>query len=234
MPMSQSVQTLFEAVREACSSGAWSRGVELSRSDCVTGERANATEVAIRISTRGGLVCPLVTLYPAEDDWDCECASRENPCEHVAAAVIALRKARQDGLKLPDNGERRGRIGYRFSRRNAGLSLERVVVAGKDSPPLRVALASVASGRVDGPEFLATEADLAVERLLGAHVYGPIPRGFTENLLRALEGATDILLEGRPVRTSSERVVPHGKVVDEGDDFRAVRRTRPDDHRGLP
>ncbi len=218
--MPQSVQALFEAVREACSSGAWSRGVELSRTDCVSGERADAKEVAIRISTRGGLVCPLVTLYPAEDDWDCECASRENPCEHVAAAVIALRKARNDGLTLPADTVGRGRIGYRFSRQNAGLSLERVVVAGKDSPPLRVALAAVASGRVDGPDFIATEADLAVEHLLGAHVHGPIPRGFTENLLKALEGATDILLEGLPVRTSSERVVPHGKVVDEGDDFR--------------
>jgi superfamily II DNA or RNA helicase len=220
MPMSQSVQTLFETVREACSSSAWSQGVELSRSDCVTGERADAKEVAIRISTRGGMVCPLVILYPTEDDWDCECASQESPCEHVAAAVIALRKARDDGHKLPDNGVKRGRIGYRFSRQNAGLSLERVVVAGKDSPPLRVALASVASGRVDGPEFIATETDLAVERLLGSHVHGPVPRGFTENLLKALEGATDIMLEGRSVRSSSERVVPHGKVVDEGDNFR--------------
>jgi len=215
MPMSQSVQTLFETVREACSSSAWSQGVELSRSDCVTGERADAKEVAI-----GGMVCPLVTLYPAEDDWACECASQESPCEHVAAAVIALRKARNDGHQLPDNSVKRGRIGYRFSRQNAGLSLERVVVAGKDSPPLRVALASVASGRVDGPEFIATETDLAVEHLLGAHVHGPVPRGFTENLLKALEGATDIMLEGRSVRSSSERVVPHGKVVDEGDNFR--------------
>ncbi|MBW2716112.1 MAG: helicase, partial [Deltaproteobacteria bacterium] len=220
MPMSQSVQTLFETVREACSSSAWSQGVELSRSDCVTGERADAKEVAIRISTRGGMVCPLVTLYPAEDDWACECASQESPCEHVAAAVIALRKARNDGHQLPDNSVKRGRIGYRFSRQNAGLSLERVVVAGKDSPPLRVALASVASGRVDGPEFIATETDLAVEHLLGSHVHGPVPRGFTENLLKALEGATDIMLEGRSVRSSSERVVPHGKVVDEGDNFR--------------
>jgi superfamily II DNA or RNA helicase len=220
MPMSQSVQTLFEAVREACSSGAWSRGVELSRSDSVTGERADTKEVTIRVSTRGGLVCPLVTLYPSEDEWDCECGDRENPCEHVAAAVIALRKARKEGLKLPANSGSRGRIGYRFSRKNAGLAMERVVVAGKDSPPLRVALASVASGQVDGPDFLATEGDLAVEHLLGARAHGLVPRGFTANLLKALEGASDILLEGRPVRTSSERVVPHGRVVDDGDCFR--------------
>jgi superfamily II DNA or RNA helicase len=134
--------------------------------------------------------------------------------------VIALRRARQEGLPLPANADGRGRIGYRFSRTNAGLAMERVVGAGKDSPPLRVALASVASGRVDGPDFLATEADLAVEQLLGARAHGLVPRGFTENLLKALEGATDILLEGRPVRTSAERVVPHGRVVDEGDGFR--------------
>jgi len=220
MSSAGSVQTLFETVREACSSSAWSRGVELSRSDSVTGERADAREVTFRISTRGGLVCPLVTLYPNEDEWDCECTSREDPCEHVAAAVIALRKARQQGLELPQNGDGRGRIGYRFSRTSAGLAMERVVVAGKDSPPLRAALASVASGRVDGPEFLATEADLAVEQLLGARAHGLVPRGFTEGLLKALEGATDILLDGRRVRTSSERVVPHGRVIDDGDGFR--------------
>jgi len=219
-PTAQSDQSLFEAVREACSSSAGSRGVELSRSDCATGERAEAGEVAIRISTRGGLDCPLVTLYPSDDEWDCECASREDACEHVAAAVIALRGARQKGLELPIEGERRGRIGYRFRRHNAGLSLERVVNAGEDSPPLRVALASVASGAADGPEFLATEADLEVEQLLGSRVHGPIPRGLVNGLLRALEGASDILLEGRPVRTSSEPVVPQGKVVDDGDDLR--------------
>ncbi len=216
----ESILTLFETVREACSSRAWSRGVELSRADSATGERADVKEIAIRVSTRGGLVCPLVTLYPADDDWDCECGSLENPCEHVAAAVIALRKARQEGLQMPTSGNERGRIGYRFSRQKAGLSIDRVVVAGADSPPLRVALASVASGRVDGPEFLATEADLAVERILGSRVHGPIPRGLVEKLLTALEHATDVLLEGWPVRTSSERVVPHGRVVDEGDGFR--------------
>ncbi len=218
--MSQTIQTLFEAVRESCSSGAWSRGVELTRSDSVSGERANDGAVEIRISTRGGLICPLVTLYPSDEDWDCDCASRENPCEHVAAAVIALRKARKEGLELPLGGGTAGRVGYRFSRKAAGLALERVVVAGKDSPPLRVALATVASGQVDGPEFLATQADLQVEQLLGSRLHGPVPRGLMEKLLAALEGAQDIQLDGRKVRTSSERVVPRGRVVDEEDGLR--------------
>ncbi len=219
MGVSRPIQTLFEAVREACSPGAWSRGVELTRSDSVNGERASETEIAIRVSTRGGLICPLVTLYPADPDWDCDCSSRESPCEHVAAAVIALRTARKEGLELPGDN-RAGRIGYRFSRHTAGLSLDRVVVAGSDSPPLRVALATVASGRAEGPEFLATQADLIVDQLVGARLYGPLPRGLITKLLAALEDADDIQLDGRQVRTSSENVVPIGRVVDERDGFR--------------
>ncbi len=218
--MPQTIQVLFEAVREACSSGAWSRGVELTRSDSVSGEQSEDGTVEIRISTRGGLICPLVTLYPADEDWDCDCTSRDNPCEHVAAAVIALRKARKEGIELPLAAGKAGRIGYRFSRQAAGLALERVVVAGKDSPPLRVALAAVASGQADGPEFLATQADLQVEQLLGARLHGPVPRGLMNNLLAALAAAQDIQLDGRKVRTSSEHVVPRGRVVDEEDGLR--------------
>ena len=218
--MAETIQTLFEAVRKSCSSGAWSRGVELTRSDSVSGESVDEGAVTIRISTRGGLICPLVTLYPTDEDWDCDCSSRENPCEHVAAAVIALRKARKEGLELPPSAGTAGRIGYRFSRKAAGLALERVVVAGKDSPPLRVALATVASGQVDGPEFLATQADLQVEQLLGSRLHGPVPRGLMDNLLAALEEAQDIQLDGRRVRTSSECVVPRGRVVDEDDGLR--------------
>jgi superfamily II DNA or RNA helicase len=218
--MPQSIQALFEAIRESCSTGAWSRGVELTRTDSVSGERSDAGAVAMRISTRGGLICPLVTLYPSDEEWDCDCSSRENPCEHVAAAVIALRQARKQGLELPLGAGTAGRIGYRFSRQAAGLALERVVVAGKDSPPLRVALAAVASGQVDGPEFLATQADLQVEHLLGSRLHGPVPRGLTDSLLAALESAQDIQLDGRKVRTSSERVVPQARVVDEEDGLR--------------
>jgi superfamily II DNA or RNA helicase len=218
--MLQSIQTLFEAVRKACSSKVWSQGVELNRSDSVTGEFAKGEEVTLRVSTRGGLICPVVTFYLNDEEWDCDCSSLESACEHVAAAIICLRKARKEGNKLPGNAGRAGRIGYRFSRQRAGLTLERVVVTGKDSPPLRVALASVASGRVDGPEFLATQNDLQVEHLLGSRIYGPVPRGLVDKLLVALEDAQDIRLDGKQVHTSSDPVVPHGRLVDDGEGFR--------------
>ena len=147
---------LFQNVRDACSSSQWSRGVELARSDAVSGESEGRDEIAVRVSTRGGLISPSVRLYPEDGDWECECASHDDACEHVAAAVIALR---QNGGRLakPANGP--GRIGYRLTRCPGGLALERVVVGSDHPEPLGSTLAAVASGRVDGPPFVATSAE---------------------------------------------------------------------------
>jgi superfamily II DNA or RNA helicase len=218
--MAESIEGLFEAVRTACSSSTWSRGVELSRADAVSGEGSGGEEIALRVSTRGGLICPLVTLSPEDEDWDCDCPSRDDACEHVAAAVIALRQARKEGRDVEGGPDAPGRIGYRFTRHNAGLALDRVVVDGKDSPPLRVALASVASGIADGPEFMATQADLKVDQMLGSRTYGVIPRGLISKLLEALEGSENLQLDGQRVRTSSERVVPIGRLADADEGFR--------------
>lgn len=219
--MPESIEALFKSVRSACTATAWSRGIELSRENAASGERVDEDEIQIRISTRGGLICPLVTLFPDDEEWDCDCSSREEACEHAAAAIISLKQARKQGHKLPGKGAAApGRIGYRLTRHDGGLSLDRVVVTGKDSPPLRVALASVASGRADGPEFLATQSDLKVDQLLGARLYGVIPRGLVTKLIEALEGADNLQLDGEPVRTSSKPVVPHGRLVDDEKGFR--------------
>ena len=150
------VQEIFDAVREVCSAGVWSRGVELARADKVHGEREDADEVFFRVSTRGGMISPGVALRPAECDWECDCASRADACEHVAASVIALRRARQRGEALPRASNPSGRIRYLFSRSGGGLSFEREIVQNKQGGHgvrLETTLSAIASGRVDGPPF---------------------------------------------------------------------------------
>ena len=95
------MKDLFEGVREACSPAVWSRGVELVRSEAVSGEQADEREVTLRVSTRGGMHSPSVTLHLEDQEWECDCSSRDDPCEHVSAAVIALRQARKQGATLP-------------------------------------------------------------------------------------------------------------------------------------
>jgi superfamily II DNA or RNA helicase len=214
------LQELFDAVREACSRSTWSSGVELVRAGAVSGETAGAAEVTLRVSTRGGLVSPTVTLHPNSSEWACDCASAEDPCAHVAAAVIALKRARDAGAALPVARGAPGHIGYRLSRSGGALAFERVVVQGEQETPLPATLAAVASGRVEGPSFLASDADIEVERALGSRLRGSPDAPAMPRILAALAAAGDVRLDGISVRASGERALPLGVLEDQGDGFR--------------
>ncbi len=214
------MQTVFEAVRAACTPGTWSRGVELVRAGAVQQERSDEESVVVRVVTRGGIYCPAVTLYPQDGDWECTCGAGQGACEHAAAAVIALRRAGDEGREIQAPDRRAGRLSYRFSRSPGGLALERVIVTGDEASRVETTLAAIASGRVGGPRFAATQADLAVERALGTHRRGAVPRPIVAGLLDALAGCEEVLLDGEPVSASASPVVPIAVVEDQGDGFR--------------
>jgi superfamily II DNA or RNA helicase len=214
-------QALFEAVRKAATARAWSRGVELVRAGAVSREPGDAG-LLLRVATRGGLSNPSVRLDDDAEapEWDCDCGDAEDPCEHVAAAVIAVRRAQREGRELPGASETAGHIGYRLRRHGPGLGLERVVVQGSQETPLPAPLAAVASGRVEGPAFAATEADLALERALGELRWGRLPRGLLGPVIEALARCDDVKLDAEAVSAVSRPVRWQARVDDEGDGFR--------------
>ena len=134
--------------------------------------------------------------------------------------MIALRRARKEGAALPGSAKTGGRIGYRFRRCSGGLELDRVVISGSENETLKTTLAAIASGRVDGPRFLATQTDLAVERILGSRLHGALPRGIVPRLLAALADCPNVQLDGVPVRTSGERIGLCARLVDADGGFR--------------
>jgi superfamily II DNA or RNA helicase len=202
-------------VREAASREAWSGGVTLARAGAVSGEAAEGGELILRVAQRQGMLTSRVVLQPEERDWSCDCAGDEDPCAHVAAAVIALRRADEEGRDLfAGDALAEGRIGYRFARSGGQLELERVVVAGGREALLPSTLAAVASGRVDGPGFSATPADVDAERALGSRLRGALPPGVMAPLLRALERCPDVRLDGAPIRVSPEPVMLEARVED--------------------
>jgi superfamily II DNA or RNA helicase len=222
------VEELFEAVREAASAQAWSRGVELARAGAVHGEREAAGELLLRVATRGGLLSPAVLLEPAKLAWDCDCGTREDACEHAAAAVIALRRARAAGKSLPGAEREPGRIGYRLSCEGGGLAIERAVVTPAGETLLTATLAALASGRVAGPEFVATQADLAIEQILGSKTRGRVPRGVLPALIARLAECADVTLDGAPIRAAAQPLAWRAELDDENTGFRLrVRREAP-------
>ena len=215
------MQALFDTIRARASRAAWSQGVELARSGAVQGERESAHEVVLRVRPLTGVVHPTVLLFPGDDAWECDCGDEDDPCAHVAAAVIAVRGARKEGRPLPAaEAGGSGRVAYRFHSTPQGLSLERVVIHAGGEAPLTSTLSALASGRVAGPPVSPSRADLTVESVLGAQREGALPRGILRALLPVLEGHSEVLLDGRAVTTSREPLGACARLTDDAGGFR--------------
>jgi hypothetical protein len=213
------MQALFEEIRENCSATIWSRGVELSRAGAVITEVANDEEIILKVATRQGMAYATVTLWPADEDWSCDCKSTDAACAHVAAAAIALRQAKRQGAAPPQPRLAPGKIGYRLKREDQAIVLDRVVVRGETTQPLTHSLEAISSGRVEGPAVMIAQSDLAVEHVLGRRQNGLIPREMMPRLLGALAQCHDVHLDDQPVQTSSKDVRPYACVEDRGDGF---------------
>ena len=209
---------VFEGVRKACAPAVWSRGIELVRAEAVIGERADASEAVLRISTKGGMIARTVTLFLEDGAWECTCGAAA--CSQAVAAVIALKRANESGLALPSPSGPVGTIAYRFLRVPGGLAIERGVRTGEGFHAFETTLAAMAAGRGHGPAFTARQEDLAAELALGTHRRGAIPRAIAGKLLKALAGCEDVALDGRAVRTSPVPIGPRVVVADQGDGFR--------------
>ncbi len=214
------MQSLFEAVRESASRREWSRGVELARANAVTAERIDMREAQLRVAEPGRPVARLVTLLLDADAWSCDCPGPEDPCEHVAAAVIALRRAREDGRDLPSAQQSgAGRIHYALRRVPGGLALDRYVVIGAERAPLAASVRAIAAGRVAGPRLDTSEADLAVDDAIQGISGRTLSRGALLRVLQALADCEVVHLDGAPIRIASEPVAPEGTLVDHDGGF---------------
>ena len=210
---------ILDAVRNATRDDIWSRGVQLAREDRVLLISEDEDEIILSVVPQGRARPATVHLWPSDPDWSCDCSATLRPCIHIAAASIAIRQARESGKGLPTGDGRDGvaRVGYRFSRTERGLVLQRVVVGGTEEVPLKGPVA----GNHDGPARLSfvdadADAEVAVARRFG----GVIPKERLPRLFRALSDVSDVQLDGEPVTVGEAPVVPHGWVEDHGGGFR--------------
>src|SRR5690606_23102818 len=125
--MRREVQEIFESVREEASRHAWSRGVELARSQAVALESSTESSLLLRVSAPGERVGRSVALDLLGCDWSCDCPSTDGACMHVAAAAIASKRALEEGRELPSVEAQNATVGYRFRRSPTGLLLSRVL-----------------------------------------------------------------------------------------------------------
>ena len=220
------IDDLLKAIRESCSPGTWSRGVQLARAGQVVGEEDDGDEIALRVATKGGLVSPQVVLFPDDEDWTCECNSREDACAHVAACAIALKQAWAEGKRMPGEGDAakakgpaRGHLEYVLQNHDGKLALFRVIVAGEEKHQLNGSIAQVAMGKVKGPKFVASDGDLKFEKKLGSFGGGIIPKPLMTKVLGALRGLDHVSLDGKKVSVGAPVSGMAVRITDERDGY---------------
>ncbi len=225
---------LIEHIKRRATTAYWTRGVRLARMGVVEGIRANGTqddeEVLLRVAEPGAKVPFAVYIWPAEPDWSCDCAIEHDTCPHAVAAAIALSNVRNrmGSAALPHAGERpdgaepeaaptraTATIGYRLTKDPRGFIFQRVLVRLGAESPLRENIAERKATPFD--IWLVSETDLAIEEIYRGRWGEVCPREMVTRLFLALQDATDIQLNGEPIRVSAEQVVPHGLVDDDPD-----------------
>lgn len=214
---SVSMQELFEAIRAKCPPGLWSKAVDLVRHFAVTQQSAEADQIICRVRRTDRAIAATVQLYPGDAEWDCDCESRAPCCEHVAAAIIALRKASADGKELPAAMSSAANLGYRLTRHQGELKCERFIAMSDGTKvPLRVSLATSVT-QASGFDLTPTQDDLAFERMIAAS--GIIRPEQVPSVLKMLEGHSNVEFEGRSVQVQTEPLRPYAVLSEVPEGF---------------
>jgi superfamily II DNA or RNA helicase len=215
--MADPIERLLRDIRDACPSGLWARAVKLSRADHVHLESRDDREIVLRVEAGKREI--EVVLYPGDREWECDCDSKYDACEHVAAAALALSQAEESGGMEVSDQARPGQVIYRFERTPGALRLRRTAIADDGSEkPLTRSIAAVRAGLASGPSITGDRLDLEVDRVLGPNAEPVITARLAERLLVAMAGAPRVLLDDRPVGVSADAIGPRARLSrDRGD-----------------
>ena len=204
------VELLLGAIQKQCLPGIWSKGMDLARIGAVLQESAKTDELIFRVRIKDRPVANKVSLWPADEDWFCDCNDRNDVCPHVAAAVISLKNGMLSQSTAPQ-------IHYRFARSDGGLRLERVIVQGAKETFLRDSLTSyiggIQSGRVQAPVVPATQEDFVIDSIVSQDLH-------QTKLIAALSESPHVFLDGVKVTTVGKPLSIRAVLIPEGNGYR--------------
>lgn len=207
------MEVLFAAARRACPTPLWNKGSALARSGKASLLSQDEEECVLSvIDPRSGALS--VRVYPDDQEWDCDCPSTAGACEHVAAAVIALRQDELGNQPLARASERAG-IEYNFLRCAPTLALERWIVQGDQRARLEGPLP-----RPEKANFRISQADLRAQAVLEPPKRGALPEAQLRALFSVLAEAPT-RLDGEVIELRSKAVLPYATLKDhpKGDGF---------------
>ena len=211
---------LFTAIREHCSTTTWSRGIELTRSGAITRLNQDKDGVELQVRTAGSRTRFTVTLHPANAEWECECESPNDACEHVAAAAISLRHEQRTGTNLPSTHTPVAAVRYRLDRDGNRIRLTRCLADPHETNipvtiPLEEFINRKASLSCPEPE----QIDFRIDKFLQVRQLDSMPGDLLVTLIPLLSKVTELYLGHERIAASSKPVLPQAVLSDSNHGF---------------
>jgi len=206
------ISDLFALIRKAAPPAIWSLGIELSRKAAIVFEKSTDEEILVRVTTPGKSLSSTVKIWPAEEDWHCDCGRSTGVCEHVAAAVLTLRRAEEQGTPLA-KPESAARIRYDFVREKSALTLTRVWENAGQAEPI--------VGSLYPLKITPSQADASIDPLVADLKAKPLPADLVRAVLTHLRGNVNVTLNGSSI--SVGRPAAAWRIFAEDGDNHTVR-----------
>ena len=218
MPLPKSAfSDLESAVKDACPPRVWVLGGRLADEGKVelTVNRGR-DELEFRVWAPGRPVAPTVSLFVGDEEWDCDCPSRSECCEHVVAALrFVTSPAASPAAEEASAGPR---LHYELRPRRGGLVLERSWQRADGSQkPVDEPLSRFRKG-VQG-SYSPRESDLKIEQLLVATEGKILPLETLPSLFEWLADSESVSYGEEEVAVSAEALGPRAKLRKEGEAF---------------
>lgn len=219
------MEELFALARESSEARVWSLAVEMARNSEFVEELANdPDERLVRVVRGRSDKVVTVTLSVANQSWQCDCHDEDDPCQHVLAAMIALRQGKVERGVLRSTGASVGSVAHTFSRSGKYLAFNRSLRYGSESVPFDCSLSAALEryGKGQGAVALARE-DHQIDHVLPAKkagVFDPRTMGY---LLKGLARVGCVEFEGRKVSVAANPLDVVVEVADEDGGFRVRR-----------
>lgn len=222
--ISNPVKNYYASIQQACDPRIWSQGVQLARSNAVIEDSRTNAEIKLKVKLAQTPISPMVTLWPKDEDWYCDCNEKADPCSHIAAAAIALKS---DTVQKPESSSapsEASSVRYRFKKQGRELSLDRFLISDGKETLLRHSLvrlvSGIQSGRLSEKKIATSKADFAIEVALGKTLGREIDRDCMGKLLTQMNALPNVYFENQLIEVSERPVVPHIQVTKEGKGFR--------------
>jgi superfamily II DNA or RNA helicase len=205
------IEPLFAEIREQASPAIWSKGVELSRRDAVTGDSLSEQEIQLRVLDRASQISAKVELYPEDLDWHSDCQCKADPCHHIAAAIIAIKRAREQGDELPSSKTAAAKLVYKFLRVGGAIILKRYASSEDSEQEIKRGLPLSRSPI----EVSATKEDMAIDVMLSRQAMLDDSAIELSKILPYLKEQNELTLDQKPVAISLEEKGLVATITDE-------------------